>query len=91
MPQKLLGNDVELNEHFEPKELKDAEHADGLTIQVTCRHCKKKLEETNDREHKPKAWELELSVDGGIDRGSRNALLAHAKSHFTKPKLRRLA
>jgi hypothetical protein len=74
--------DMEIAEHFniEPKPTQDeTDPLAALEYVVKCKHC---------QPEKARAWELTLSVDGTIDRGSRTALLQHARAHFDKPRLR---
>jgi hypothetical protein len=52
----------------------DMKKDDDGTLLVECKAEK-------DGEPCPYAWEIDLSPDGEMDKGSRNALLQHAKAH----------
>jgi hypothetical protein len=91
MPSRILGKDLDMNEHFELAALpNDGGPADALEIRVQCKHCNEQRQ-AGTLKGQPKTWEVTLEADGSLDRGVRAALLQHAHAHFNKPKMRRVS
>lgn len=91
MANRILGKDLELNEHFELAPLpNDGGPADALEINVHCKHCVE-MRDAGKLKGAVKTWEVTLESDGSLDRGVRAALMQHAHAHFNKPKMRRMS
>ncbi|HET9683732.1 MAG TPA: hypothetical protein VFP15_06485 [Gemmatimonadaceae bacterium] len=67
--KRLFSSDTALLEGFTVKE------EDDDTATFTCKG------KDGDGEPCPRVWNVDVNADGTLDRGIRNALLAHAKAH----------